>query len=377
MRIVIDCRMYGLEHAGIGRYVINLIDQIEKIDRENEYLLLLRKRYYHELSFGNPKIKKILADYPHYSFREQIFLPLQLIKMKPNLVHFPHFNVPLLCFGKYVVTIHDLIKHQYRGPATTTLWEPIYQLKHFVYKCVVWLAIKRACKIITPSYWWKKIITRNYQLSPDKVVVTYEGADEFTQKMPKKIRSEADLKSLDIQKPFVLYAGNLYPHKNVERLAQAVHLLYRKLGLNLVIAGSRNVFLKRFKGRLKKLNVEEAVKLVGFMDNRELTYLYQQAEVFVFPSLLEGFGLPGLEAMACGCPVIASNSSCLSEIYGSAALYFNPYSVEEIAQKIEKVIVSKQVRNKLIEAGFDQVKKYSWSKMAKETLKVYESCFSL
>ncbi len=373
MKIVIDGRMYGLEHAGIGRYVINLIDQIEKIDRENEYYILLRKKYFLELSFNNQKIRKVLADYPHYSFEEQLFLPLQLIKLKPDLVHFPHFNVPIFWFGDYVVTIHDLIKHQFRGPETTTRRRLFYWFKYSVYRLIVWLAIKRAKQIITPSKWWKKVIINSYKVIPSKVMVTYEGANEFIRKSREEKDSGVSLEGLGIKKPFVLYVGNLYPHKNVERLVQAVYRLHEKFGLTLVIVCPRNIFLQRFTKKIKKMKMEKAVNLVGFMDNGQLAYFYQQAEAFVFPSFLEGFGLPGLEAMAMGLPVVASNSSCLPEVYQNAALYFDPFVTDEMAQKIEQVMGDKKLRDRLIKAGYTQVKKYSWLKMARETLEVYKN----
>lgn len=178
MRIAIDARMYGLENAGIGRYVINLINQIERIDNRNDYFILLRKKYFQNLSFANPNFKKVLAEFPHYSFQEQLFIPIQLIKLKPNLIHFPHFNVPILWWGKQIITIHDLIKHESRGRETTTKWQIFYGLKYFIYRFLVWLAVRRACKVLTPSNFWKDELIKKYHLPAKKIVVTYEGVDE-------------------------------------------------------------------------------------------------------------------------------------------------------------------------------------------------------
>jgi glycosyltransferase involved in cell wall biosynthesis len=143
--------------------------------------------------------------------------------------------------------------------------------------------------------------------------------------------------------------------------------------LSLVVVCARNVFYERFKKKLKQMKAERFVNLVGFVPDRQLAVLYSQAKAFVFPSLMEGFGLPGLEAMACGCPVAASNSSCLPEVYGRAALYFDPLDVEDMTNKILKVTRNTSTRNKLVKRGFKQVKKYSWRKMARETLVVYRS----
>jgi len=378
MKIVIDARMYGLEHAGIGRYLVNLIGKIEKISKENEFIILLRKKYFHDLRFNNKRFKKILADYPHYSLKEQFFLSLQLIKLRPDLVHFPHFNVPLFYCGKYVVTIHDLIKHESRGMATTTRFSLFYWLKYVVYLSVVWIAVKRAVKIITPSKFWQEELVKRYNLPKNKIVVTYEGAEEkFKRQKSKGKITTQNLKVLEkykIKKPFVVYTGSLYPHKNVERLVMAVKKINQDL--KLVIVCARNIFYGRFLEKIKKLQAEKFVNLVGFVPDEDLAGIYKEAEAFVFPSFWEGFGLPGLEAMALGLPVISSNASCLPEIYGEAALYFNPSIVEEIAEKIKMVIGDAKIRETLIKKGFEQVKKYSWEKMARETLLVYQRVLS-
>jgi glycosyltransferase involved in cell wall biosynthesis len=149
------------------------------------------------------------------------------------------------------------------------------------------------------------------------------------------------------------------------------------LSINLVIICARNVFYERFLNKVKQLEAEKAVNLVGFVPDNEIAAIYQQAEAFVFPSFWEGFGLPGLEAMALGLPVISARASCLPEIYGEAALYFDPEKVDELAAAIKKVMKDKKIREDLIKKGFTQVKKYSWQNLAKQTLEVYESSLSL
>jgi len=143
--------------------------------------------------------------------------------------------------------------------------------------------------------------------------------------------------------------------------------------LKLVIICARNVFYEKFLIKIKKMGVTKSVNLVGFVPDEEISAIYQKAEAFVFPSLWEGFGLPGLEAMSLGLPVLAARASCLPEIYGEAALYFNPYKTDDLAEKIKKIRVNKRLREELIKKGYEQVKKYSWKKTAKETLSVYDS----
>ncbi len=371
MKIVIDARLYGLENAGIGRYLINLINQIEKIDKQNHYCLLLRKKYFKELKLKSKNWQKVLADYPHYSFKEQFFLIIQLIKLKPDLVHFPHFNVPLFYYGKYIVTIHDLIKHESRGMATTTRSPWLYWLNHQLYLCLVNRAVKKSVKIITPSNFWKEELIKRYHLPAKKIIVTYEGVDENLKIETSKLKRQNILAKYKIKKPFLIYTGSLYPHKNIERLAEAVGKINQNL--KLVIVCARNVFYQRFLIKIKKMGISKSINLVGFVPDNKLATIYKEAEAFVFPSLWEGFGLPGLEAMALGLPVLAARASCLPEIYGEAALYFDPYNSDDLAEKIKRIREDKKLREGLIQKGWTQVKKYSWQKMARETLGVYNN----
>ena len=192
-----------------------------------------------------------------------------------------------------------------------------------------------------------------------------------------KLKIEKILEKYSIKKPFVVYTGSLYPHKNVESLVQAVKcfndLNHDNKKLTLVIVCARNIFYDRFLEKVKKLKAQDLVNLVGFVPDEEIGSLYSQAEAFVFPSFWEGFGLPGLEAMGLGLPVLAARASCLPEVYGEAALYFDPHQTTDLVKKIKKIKEDKKLREELIKKGLAQVKKYSWGKTAKETLKVYQS----
>ncbi len=174
MRIVIDGRFYGLENAGLGRYTMNLISELQKLDTENQYSILLRKKYFNRLNFGS-NWKKVLVDINHYSLKEQIKLPKILRNLKPNLVHFLHFNVPVFYKGKYIVTIHDLLMHKQRGLEATTLTPSRYLLKRLGYKFIFGRAVKKAVKVIVPSQSVKDEVCYYYKLNLEKVIVTYEG----------------------------------------------------------------------------------------------------------------------------------------------------------------------------------------------------------
>jgi len=174
MKILIDARLYGLEHGGPGRYVINLLKEIGILDKKNEYIILLREKYFNELKFP-AHWSKVLANFRHYSLTEQVKLPLLISRLKPDLVHFPHFNVPIAYNGKFVVTIHDIIMHKFKGTDATTLSMPMYFLKRIGYGKVFRKAVFDSEKIIVPSKFVKDELVDYYKISPKKVVVTYEG----------------------------------------------------------------------------------------------------------------------------------------------------------------------------------------------------------
>ena len=174
MKIVIDARLYGLENAGLGRYTMNLISELQKLDTKNQYSVLLRKKYFNRLNFGS-NWKKVLVDINHYSLKEQIRLPKIIKDLKPDLVHFLHFNVPVFYKGKYIVTIHDLLMHKQMGLEATTLTPSKYFFKRLGYDLVFANAVKKAVKVIVPSQAVKDEVCYYYKLNPEKVVVTYEG----------------------------------------------------------------------------------------------------------------------------------------------------------------------------------------------------------
>ena len=174
MKILIDGRLYGLENAGLGRYLMGLINELSKIDHKNEYVILLRKKYYDSLNLPD-NWKKVPADFRHYSLAEQIKLPGLIKKENPDITHFPHFNVPLLYGGKYVVTIHDMLMHKFAGLSATTLPVPLYYFKQLIYRFVFAVSVSRSVKIIVPSKSVKNDLLSHYKLDSRKIEVIYEG----------------------------------------------------------------------------------------------------------------------------------------------------------------------------------------------------------
>lgn len=362
-----DARLYGLENAGLGRYLINLITGLIKIDEKNNYTVLLKGNYFDRLQLPL-NWQKIKTRFGHYSWEEQIKLPFLIKSLNPDLIHFPHFNVPLFCPKPYVVTIHDMLMHKQKGQAATTLpvWE--YSVKRIGYRVAFDRAIKEARRIIVPSNAVKQDLISYYpKLLPEKINVTYEGVSEPEFGGSSKIK---------IDKPYFIYTGNAYPHKNLEKAMEAVVQLNKEI--QFVIVSSRNVFVERLKKLINQKGWQKKVILLGFVPDEKLSSLYRSSLGFLFPSISEGFGLPGLEAMAAGTPCLCSDIPVFREIYKDKAIYFNPRDVGSIKKAMEMVLgMAKEERNKIIEEGRVFVKSYTWDKMAKLTLDVYESCSSL
>lgn len=368
MKILIDARLYGLENAGLGRYVMNLVWELTKIDTKNEYSILLTKKYFDELSFPS-NWKKILADFKHYSITEQIKLVGIIKKENPDITHFPHFNVPVTFNGKFIVTIHDLLMHKNVGLAATTLAPPLYLFKRLGYKTVFRKAVRGAERIIVPSTAVKREVEDYYHLTGEKIDVIYEGIDsriETQKNIPDKYKLES---------PYFVYTGNAYPHKNLKRLIEAIIMLNKnsEQKVILAIASARNIFTRRLQFEIKKAGAEEYVRLLGFVPDSDLGTLYKNSLGFVFPSLSEGFGLPGLEAMSAGTLVLASDIPVFREIYRDQVLYFNPYDFSSIEKSLQRVLeIKSEERKDRINKAKDFVKRYSWAKMAEQTLKLYE-----
>lgn len=375
MKILIDARLYGLENAGLGRYVMNLVKEICLLDSKNEYVFLLRKKYFETLDVPE-NCKKILADFRHYSFSEQINLTNLFKNIKPDLVHFPHFNVPIFFKGKYVVTIHDLLMHKQVGLKATTLPPFFYFIKRLGYKFVFRNAVLNARQIIVPTNVVKKEIEDYYQVQSDKIKVVYEGFDEDS--FNKVVRSQ-DISKYDLQGQYFVYTGNAYPHKNLDRLVEAIASLNkgRDEFVNLAVVTSRNIFTKRLENTVKTFKAEKYVKILGFVPDSDMAAIYQKSVGLVTPSLSEGFGLPGIEAMSSGTLVLASNIPVYKEVYKDNAIFFNQLDFTSIESSLKQALSIKgSDRIKMINKAKAFAKNYSWSKMAKQTIDIYEKTHS-
>ncbi len=368
MKIGIDARFFGSVGKGLGRYTQKLIENLEKIDSENQYFIFLRRENYDEYQPVNKNFHKVLADYRWYTFSEQLNMPRILRKYKLDLVHFPHFNVPILYRRPFVITIHDLILIHFPTVRGTTLNPLVYKLKFLAYKLTIGSAVKRAKKIIAVSKFTKNDILENYKIPANKIAVTYESCDLPENNFQK---TEEIIRKYNIKKPYLLYVGNAYPHKNLEKLILAFDKV-RKINqnLNLVLVGKKDFFYNRLQEKVKNENIKNII-FTGFVSDDDLYSIYKNSSLYVFPSLYEGFGLPPLEAMACNTPVVTSDHRCMKEILQDSAYYFKATDVEDISATILQVLNDKSLCAKLVKKGRQQVLKYSWSEMAKQTQKIY------
>jgi glycosyltransferase involved in cell wall biosynthesis len=385
-RIGIDARFYGPLGKGLGRYVQEIVDNIIKIDKENEFVIFLSPQNYDEFLPVEPRIRKVLVSARWYSWAEQLVLPWQIWREHLDLMHFPHFNVPILVPVKFVVTIHDLILTKFPTIRASTLSPWLYKIKNLLYRIVISLAVYRSQKIIAVSEFTKKDIIDKFRIDPDKVTVTYEGVASLAygndSLFVKKLDDSETLLRYNILENYILYVGNVYPHKNLESLLEVFAELHKKYpALRLVLVGKEDYFYQRLKELAGRLNLwhddvaASPVIFTGYVLDAELDVLYRKALFYVFPSLYEGFGLPALEAMAKGCPVASSNQASLPEVLGEAALFFNPNDKADIFLKIDRLYRDQELRQTLVKKGKEQVKRYNWWECARQTLEIYQNIF--
>lgn len=356
MHIAIDARIIN---SSTGRYVERLLHYLQEIDSTNNYTVLLRAK---DKDFWKPKVDNFsvkVADFDNYSTSEQFGFKKFLDDLKPDLVHFCMPQQPILYRGKSVTTVHDLtLLKTYNSDKN---WLK-YHLKQLVGRYVFKRIGHINDVIITPSEYTKKEYIDFARIPENKVVVTYEAADKVSDKQ----------KAYTLPfKRFILYVGQQSDYKNIKRLGDAHQsLLEKHPDLGLVLVGSKNAAAIRNEEYFNKKHYKN-IMFTGFVEDEELAWLYSNCQAYIFPSLMEGFGLPGLEAMVYGAPVVSSNATCLPEVYGDAAEYFDPTNTEDMANAINRVLSDNILRESLIKKGSKQASKYSWRRMAEETHEVY------
>jgi len=369
-RIGIDARLFGTKQAaGIGVWVEELIGNLIKLDKVNQYIITMLPKTAEFFPFYAPNLKKQVVRFPHYTYSEQFLYPRILRKLKLDLIHYTNFNTPIFFKGiKNIVSIYDLTLWFYPGRKQRSLF------RRTIYRYVIKKSCENASRIIAISHKTKEDIIKCLNIDPQKIDVVYAAAPKRNKVMIDSRKVDQIFSKHNISRPFFLYVGQWRQHKNLVRLIRAFALFKRQYGLDyqLVLVGSIDKYAPEIPKTIKQLGLQDHVITTGYVSDTSLPIFYDKAAAFVFPSLYEGFGIPPLEAMAAGTPVISSNASVMPEVLGNAAMYFDPTNIENMADTMYKVVSNFTIQKQLKDKGFKQIKKYSYTKMAKEIWAIYE-----
>lgn len=362
--IGIDCRMS--DESGIGRYITNLVKNYSTFDSKNRYTLYVYRKDAFK-SFSLPANFEICeAPFRWHTIKEQISFLNLINKGNHDIFHFPQTNYPLLYRKKFIITIHDLTMVKLATGRASTLFYPFYLIKLFFFKTILLSAIKNSEKIITVSEFVKKELQNNYQVSPEKIQVIYNGIDS---KLIYEKKDQSYFKeNYGIEKPFLFYVGNAYPHKNLERLILSFTAFNSHNEFNLVLGGKSDYFYERLKEEYKDL---KNIHFVGALTDEELSKFYSSCLFFVYPSLSEGFGIQIVESLGLGTKVCCSNNSVFPEIALNHAVYFNPYDTQDMISAFQRTLSSGP---KISDSEISFLKqKFNWENSAKLHLKIYEN----
>jgi glycosyltransferase involved in cell wall biosynthesis len=375
MKIVVNA-LFSKHKTGIGRVVENYLQQLSKIDTNNKYFIFVSKEFNDLFRFDNPNFKVLSTGLEGASsFRTsllnhlwlQTVFPAYTARIHADLVILFQISLYLIKMAPTIYFQHDLIEHHIPN-------QKPYQL--LFRKIALPLNLRMADKIIGVSQNTLKDIRTVWPVKDEKVRVIYNGVDrslfrEVDRKEAKKILREKH----GISNNFLLYTGTLtLPQKNLLRLVDAYHTLRgRGITDKLILVGSSGKDSNLILERIKKLKLEEHVVCPGYVPDADLPYFYNAAHIFCFPSIYEGFALPILEAMACGCPVVTSSTSSMPEVAGDAALLVDPYNTEEITEALHRLLIDHELQAEKIKKGFRQVQKFSWEKSSYELLGLIKS----
>lgn len=368
MRIGIDARFYSSAFTGIGRYVYELVDRILRMDDQNTYVLFFNRPQFDRFAAPRKNVEKVLANAEHYSFAEQWHFRRVLYSANLDLMHFTHFNAPILYRKPSIVTIHDLTISLYPGRKFNTFFHKLG------YDLTIKSIIKRAKKIIAVSDSTKRDLVAFLGVAAEKICVIYEGVNRQFHKISDARIVDDFCAKIGLTKPYILYTGVWRNHKNLVNLVKAFAILKNKYKFpgRLVITGNEDPWYPEVKQTVKNEGMEGEVRFTGLVPEEDLVLLYNGALLYVLPSYYEGFGLTVLEAFACGVPVCASKTSSIPEICGEGnAVFFNPYDPEDMAAKIASIYPHPEKMEEFACRGYERLKDFSWEKMASQTLQIY------
>ena len=364
MRIGIDVRK--LHDYGIGTYVRNLLTHLDRLDHETEYVLLCQPADSGLADGLGDNFRTVAQPAGPYSISEQIRIPIQLTRERIDLFHAPHYTLPALTPCRSIVTIHDCIHLRF----------PQYLPSRFAYRyarAVLWSATHRCDCILTVSETSKRDILSFFDVPAEKIIVIPNAIEDRYWTQPPDEAVTKVRERYQLHAPFLLYAGNIKPHKNLERLLDAFYRVRQRgfENVTLLIIGDEITRYVKLRRAVHRYQLHRHVRFLGFVSAETLQILYRLASAFVFPSLYEGFGLPPLEAMASGTPVVTSNVSALPEVVGDAAMLVDPEQADAIADGVIRVLSDEPFRANLVRKGLARARQFSWDRSVRRTWDIY------
>lgn len=379
LHIGIDARMFGprVGGGGPGRYTQELVLALQKLDLNNRYTVFCKRDNFGDIPIPNARWTKTLADVHWYTLAEQTRLPRILDRVQCDLIHIPHFNVPLRLRTPFIATVHDLIMLEQPWSArASTRSRSVFELKRAGFRLTLNHVARHARAIITVSNHARNQIIHTLRMSPERVHVVYNGVDsDATSAAPTQTPTDGSVLRTRVRPPFLLNVGNSYPHKNIETLLHAFSfLLADHPDVQLVLAGPDNVFQQRLRAEAREIAIpDDRLFFAGFVSDDDLRWLYAHAAAYVLPSKLEGFGIPPLEALRFGTPVAASRASCIPEILGDAAVYFDPDDLESMVGAVESLLDDPSARTRTLAHAPALLARYRWDRAAQQVLDIYHA----
>lgn len=357
MKLIIDGRIVTKNINGIGRYTYELVKRLSK---DNDIILLTNNIEMSKQIFNEKNIKYLFVRSAFLSITEIIELPYIVNKYKKEYFYFtPSFSTSPFIKCKSFMTLHDL-NH-------IDLPQYYSKINKYYYKFVVKPFAKKCDKIFTVSNFSNKRIVEWLQCDKEKVVTTYNGIDKNIKKVLDNVKLKGVREKYKLPNRYILYIGNLKPHKNVKTLVKAMSYVN---DVKLVINGKPNEELDKL---INKNKLNDKIVFIGYVDDEDLSSLYTMAEIFIYPSIYEGFGLPVLEAMSCECPTITSNKTALVEVVEDAAITVDPYDYKNLSNQINNLLIDTKLRDKLIKKGIENSQRFSWDSMADKTYRIMNS----
>jgi glycosyltransferase involved in cell wall biosynthesis len=375
MNIGIDVRsMFGTP-TGVGRYVSNLLRHLSHLNPEQHYWLytdcqvdapIIPQANFHQKSLRLPFAQNYFT-WNHFR------LPPELLLHPVDLFHFPFYTIPIIRNYKSIVTIHDIT---YEVHPEWYSWKGLVAMRPFSR-----YAARHADKILTDSNYSKQDLMKYYNVPEEKIVVTYLGVEEWFRPIDDQTALDTTRAKYRITSPqMILYVGSIHTRRNIIQLLQAFQKVQQTIAdVQLVLVGKQEYPYMDLQVLIHELGPTSQVILAGYLHiyDPHLLALYNLADLFIYPSSYEGFGLPPIEAMACGTPVITSNNTSLPEVTGDAAILIDPLNIDEMAEAMIQVLMNQQMRQEMIAKGINQAQKFSWEQVAKETLAVYQEVLGL